>query len=440
VVPDAAAGTTLQFASIARATGATALFRGSNLGLDAGPGVASIFSTGSLTFVGAGTADTTNKGILPWALIDPTNTGRGVSFATADTSTSALRPLRPSEYAATLTVGQNVNLSGFETTVTSLSLNSLTLSSGGGIEIASPTAILSIGASTIAGGILALPGNLGISGGLLSSGSTGDLVFHTLGDLNISSSIVGAPVTSSPYVTKTGPGTLSLTGIGYFTGQTVVNEGTLALRAGNNTLGGVYNGNNFLTVNGGRLDLGGNSQYISGLISDNQVANGGGLITGSLGSTLVMNQDNSTRPWSGRLSGDLAFQRGGTNVSNFLSDNDYTGPTLISGGQITLLDGGRFSRTSAVAINYATLNILDQGAAAHPDRINNAAGISLNGGRLYYLGRAQNCFHRDAWKPISRIRLQLAGNPDRRYGCELSRADPRESHAPSRFQRHGSAV
>ena len=195
-------------------------------------------------------------------------------------------------------------------------------------------------------------------------------MFHTLGDLNISSSIVGAASGSNVYVTKTGPETLSLTGIGYFTGQTVVNEGTLALRAGNNTLGGVYNGNNFLTVNGGRLDLGGNSQYISGLISDNSAANGGGLITGSLGSTLVMNHDNITRTWSGRLSGNLAFQRGGANTSTFLSDNDYTGPTLISGGQITLQDGGRFSRTSAMAINYATLSISDQATIAVADRVN----------------------------------------------------------------------
>ena len=120
LVPDPAGQANVQFASATRAAGATALFRGTNLGQPAGAGTATLSVTGGFTFVGSGTADMTNKGILPWALADASASGYGTSFATADTASGLVRPLRATEYVTTLVAAQNVNLSTVESTASSI--------------------------------------------------------------------------------------------------------------------------------------------------------------------------------------------------------------------------------------------------------------------------------------------------------------------------------
>ncbi|MCX8512671.1 MAG: hypothetical protein ORN83_13025, partial [Chthoniobacteraceae bacterium] len=67
----------------------------------------------------------------------------------------------------------------------------------------------------------------------------------------------------------------------------------------------------------------------------------------------------------------------------------YTGPTLINGSGLTLLDNAALSITSSISLNYATLT-LENGStskAGLSDRINDAAPIFMKGGYLIINGR-----------------------------------------------------
>ena len=68
------------------------LINGSNFGSPQGPGNATFTLTTGATFVGAaGLTGTANKGILPWAIVDPV-VGPSYSFATSDSSTGSAAP------------------------------------------------------------------------------------------------------------------------------------------------------------------------------------------------------------------------------------------------------------------------------------------------------------------------------------------------------------
>jgi hypothetical protein len=286
----------------------TVLFRGTNLtsGLT-GAGTASIKDGVGFTLVGSGTANQTTKSILPWALIDGSNTGLGTSFATADTGNSNLRALNTAtEYASDfLTSAANVRLTNAVTLSTGTSMNSLTLESGGAVTIGtlqgltlSSGGLLSKAASTISGGFL------------LASGGT--LYAQILGDLTISTVLSGGPGTSSGGVSfaKAGAGTLTLAppsspvagmAASTYTGQWVLNQGTLKLAGGINTIAQ----NNFLEIGlGATLDLNGNSQWVYDLFSDGVFAGAGGNITSSSGTaTLVVNNVNGARSFAGAITG-----------------------------------------------------------------------------------------------------------------------------------------
>lgn len=175
------------------------------------------------------------------------------------------------------------------------------------------------------------------------------------------------------------------------TGNATITGGTVILNGGNNTL--VAN-QNLLVGPGATLDLNGNSQFVQILFTDTGAVEGaGGTITSTganaANGTLVINQDNNARNWAGVLTGAMSFARGGQNTLTMYSNNDYTGHTLISGGTTLLRDGGRLSGTSDIEIVYATLTIDNTGVKDLTDRVNDAASITLRGGTLSFLGRAQ---------------------------------------------------
>lgn len=149
-------------------TGSTWLIRGTSLGSAAGAGVATFATTTAPTFVGAaGGANSANKAIVPWALIDGSATGLGSSFATTDGGASNIwRPLNSNEYVTSVTyatTANNIVLSGLDRLIGSYTQNSLTLNSGGGLTI-NPMQTLTLQS----GGVLMKEGNAGISGGFLT--------------------------------------------------------------------------------------------------------------------------------------------------------------------------------------------------------------------------------------------------------------------------------
>ncbi|MEA3209273.1 MAG: hypothetical protein QOE70_2330 [Chthoniobacter sp.] len=377
----------------------SALYRGTGLGTTPGAGVATMLQSAT-TFVGTGqngAAGSSNRGILPYALVDQTDTGFGTSFATYD-SVKGITVLGAGDSAATITANANV-ITGAAlpspggTTV----INSLTLNSGGAVAID--------GGATLqldSGGLLAFNGNTGISGGgILSASSNRELIVHVVhpttgsgASLTIGSSISG----TTGGLVKADGGTLVLGAPNYYTGATTVNGGTLQLNGGDNTL--FFN--QPLTVNtGGTLDLNGTSQYVNSLrtltSSNNETSRTGGTVTSSTGTgTLVVNSTANPGNFAGTISGaNVSFARSGTNTLNLMQPLTYGGSTLINGGSnsfgagTVLMDDGALTNTPSITINYSTLALDNgRGLADSTDRVNDAAVITLNGGAVNFFGRA----------------------------------------------------
>ena len=193
-----------------------------------------------------------------------------------------------------------------------------------------------------------------------------------------------------------------------FTGQTTVNQGTLRLSAGTNTLiVGVATTGNPLVVNaGGTLDLNGNVQMVSTLSSTGAAIglgiNGGTITSGTGAGTLVTTTGAAS--WGGTISGsNVNFIRSGaaSTVLTILNPQTYGGTTVINGGGndttttsttlngVTLADYGFLASTN-ITLNYASLN-LNNGTASLTDsssRLSNSAAITMNGGGLDFIGRA----------------------------------------------------
>ena len=230
----------------------------------------------------------------------------------------------------------NINLTGY----------GLTVGSGGILETAN------VGAN-----------NFNISGGSLTTGTSQDLIFiqnDTLGALSVSSAIGGAGG-----LTKSGAGTVILSGNETYTGGTTVNDGDLVLTGGA-TLGA---GTSQLTVaNGAVADLSGTGATAqaassiagSGLI----VLNTGGLTVGSASDT-----GSTVDTFSGQMSGAGGFTKtglgtlilngaqstDGLGAPSIAANNSYTGATKINQGTVEIVGLGTLGHNSAVTIT-GTIN------------------------------------------------------------------------------------
>ena len=401
---------------------ATVLFRGTNLGSVAGANVATIssVSTSGFTFNGqTGGVGTNNKAILPWALVDtdPVN-GVGTSFATADAGNGLIRALNPTEMATSLVSNANVSL-GFATTLSARTfnpaalnfnpnLNSLTFQTGGNLSLNTSEGILSL--TLTSGGILARGNNVIanvdplLSNGVLnapSGNSPLNIWTPGSGSLEIKIALNGGNGATIAGLVKSGAGTLTLStpltpiaalspvyaglSANSFNSLTAINQGTLRLNGGTNTLFP----NNFVHLSpGATLDLNGNSQYVQTLFTDGQVAGAGGTVTSSSGTgTLVLNSD--ARTFAGSMVGSVNFLRSGLSAGAYtlLAPNTYTGTTQLSGGTTTLRDSGTLANTSSLAVNFSTLLLDNTGTQLVANRVNDGAAVTLRGGNITLAGR-----------------------------------------------------
>jgi autotransporter-associated beta strand protein len=244
------------------------------------------------------------------------------------------------------------------------------------------------------------------------------------GSAAVDARLVGVVSAQGGFV-KTGPGTLEMSAVNTFTGNTEVNGGSLLVTGSLHTDTPIFvnngstlrqgangvTGGHFITVNSGTLDLAGfnatarsltlgsgpigttstvstdaGTLTLAGNVTYNGNANNanGASITGNLalGTTTRTFQVNDSTAASNDLtvsalisgSGGVTKTGAGTlNLSN--ASNTYGGPTTVSAG--TLLLTGSVSSTSSVAVNTGGTLLL--GAA---DRINNSAAINLAGGIL----------------------------------------------------------
>ncbi|MEP3211788.1 MAG: autotransporter-associated beta strand repeat-containing protein [Luteolibacter sp.] len=179
----------------------------------------------------------------------------------------------------------------------------------------------SSGTATLGGwntsGVNTFTGAIALNKSLILTAEAGGEVTFTTG-----------AVTGAGGFTKTGAGTIRLSGANSTSGAMLISEGTLAMGA-SNTLG-----SGSLTVDGGILDFGANrSDSVAAVILDN-----GGSITGS--GTSILTSTSSFDLRSGLVQVGLA---GGVNLSKTTTGSvtlsgvgNYTGTTTISAGTLNL--------------------------------------------------------------------------------------------------------
>lgn len=360
VTPGSGGSTTMAFASLSRTTGATALFRGTNLGSDPGANVSTIMFTATPTIVGAaGSANSTTISIIKGAFGDGSLSGTGTDMVTYNVgNTNGIRLLNGAgfsgEYSSTLTTNTNVKLTA-STVASTVTINSLILN---GFNITDPGSAATI---TLASG--STTGNLLINSANNISGANTTLgigAFElTLLATNTStiSAFIGTATTGT--FTLSGTGNVTLSAANAYTGITSINNATLTYGASNViSSGGV-------SVIGGTYDVGNFSDTVGAVTLQNGTITGGsGVLTG----TSYSFREGTV---SAIIAGAVGITRVATSTApdsivTLTRNNTYTGVTTITSGILKL--GGAGDGTNSPL-----------GTIAGGTTIANIAALDLNG-------------------------------------------------------------
>ncbi len=309
----------------------------------------------SITIKGSGYT-LSNKAITLGAggLADSSAAGTNtISFAV---SFAATRTVTVSNAGTTLTISGVISGAG-----------GLTKSGAGTLSLSAAntyTGVTTINAGTIAiatdAGLgaapgAATPGKIVFGGGMLRTTATFTLAANrgiALTGAGTISTDAGTTLTyggitaGAGSLTKTGTGTLILSGVNTYTGATTVSAGTLRL----GTTNSIGPASAVTVAAGATFDLGGFSDVIGSLA-------GAGSVTSSAAGavTLTAGGNNSTTTFSGVIQngiGTVSLTKTGTGTLTLSGANTYSGVTTVSAGTL-LVNGSQAS--SAVSVNGGTV-------------------------------------------------------------------------------------
>jgi autotransporter-associated beta strand protein len=366
--------TTLQWAGLSMTNG------GATVNLTGSFGTA----TNILKFVTPPTLSPATVGILPRftananEFVTYTATDGLKTFAGYSSAVNILSAGSAAIYKATPTTANS--LSGNQTIV-ALNLNtgsgSISVGGLGGLNPSvltiSSGAVLVNGTGTVA--TLAVP--------VVALGAEG--IFHVASGQTLT---VTSGITGGSGFTKSLGGAVNFDGLQFYTGTTYVNDGTLRFKE--NAANTLLPNNNLMLSDGATVDLFGGAQYVQNLLSvgaGSAIVAKSGTITnsGSQQAVLVANANSS---YSGGITGDIYFSKTGGNNLNIGKPLTYTGPTLISGGTLTIGDEATLLGTSAITLERGQLTIQNNSSVDLANRISDTAPITLKGGTLQFVGHS----------------------------------------------------
>ena len=254
-------------------------------------------------------------------------------------------------------------------TLTGDNLYTGTTTVSGGVLQAGANNAFTIGAYIVNNGKLDLNGNpltmtsLSGTGGEIALGSA-VLTLDQAGNTTYAGTI-----SEHGFLTKSGDGTMILTGNNTYTGSTTVNNGTLRSGAANAFVNRAY------IVNGGTLDLNGNSLTMTSLSGT------GGVV--ALGSAdLTVNQSESQTEidiYSGVISGSGSLTQNGTGTLTLTGDNRYTGNTAVIDGTLQIGDGGTSGGILGNIANNANVVFNRSDEITHNGDISGSGNLALIG-------------------------------------------------------------
>jgi len=304
-----AGGLTLSGGSAIADSSAVTVASGATLTLSASETIGSLAGTGSVT-LGANTLVAGG---------DNTST----TFSGAIGGTGGLTKAG----SGTLTLsGGNTYTGG-----TTVSAGSLTLD--GGSAVADSSAVTVASGATLTLSASETIGSLAGAGSVTLGANT-----LTAGGDNTSTTFSGA-IGGTGGLTKTGAGTLILSGGNTYTGSTTVSAGSLTLSGGS----AVADSGAVTVASGATLTLSA-SETIGSL------AGGGGVTLGA--NTLTAGGDNTSTTFSGAIGGTGGLTKAGSGTLTLSGTHTYSGTTTVSAGTLSLT--GTISSATTVA-STATL-------------------------------------------------------------------------------------
>ncbi len=150
--------------------------------------------------------------------------------------------------------------------------------------------------------------------------------------LDMAISVIIADGTGTGSLTKTGLGTLSLSGVNLYAGTTAINEGTLALSV-TNALPGWDVGGRYAVASGAALAVGNaiSSAAISTLLGTGNFAAGA-----SIGFDTTGGNRTNTSSLADTGAGALGVVKVGANTLTLSGTNTYTGMTIVNSGVLAI--------------------------------------------------------------------------------------------------------
>jgi autotransporter-associated beta strand protein len=274
------------------------------------------------------------------------------------------------------TISSLVDLSGGNALTNAVTINS------GFDYVAGTNSITLAGAVTQTGGNRSIINNLSNNGVLtlsgpvyLDSGATArNLALSGTGNTVVSGSIAdSSTVTNGSALTKSGTGTLTLSGSNSYTGGTTVSAGTLAL-SNSNALGA---NTGSLTLSGGTLSMGAYNATVGAVTIGNAALtfdSGGGTLTATsyaATNTVALTLSNS-------LAGTGTLTKTGAGTLTLTGVNSYLGGTTLSGGVLSLGSASAIGSSGTLTFNGGTLQYGSSNTTDYSGRFATNASQAFN--------------------------------------------------------------